>query len=195
MRAFLALALASVFLLPITVGTEEPVTAYDEEIMQCRGHLYRDGVPSPWPCWFHARANWTVEACDAASCTVRVDVNDTFGAVQPGTIYMESTFWGGTSGSVCLGPQAVSDQLKDVVPCHRVCQTLKVGWTAHCKGTTTATLELEPGYCMGVWVAHHFQYNQYVPVVWSGDGVMMFTFLCRDDEGTPRFTVSPRSPR
>lgn len=192
MRAFLAFLLTGAFLLP-TVGAQEPVTAHDEEVQECRGHLY-PAVPTPARCWMFAESNWTVEGCDASTCTVRMDARLRAGAVHPGLFHLEILAYPGNSGSACIGPKPVSDLHEDLFPCGRVCQTYRVSWTASCTGTKTATLEVAPGECMGFHVAHIFLYDEYIPAVASVQGVMMFNDLCRDAEGTPRFYLSPRSP-
>lgn len=190
MRAVLAAVLASAFLLPATVGAEEPVTAHDEGVRECRGHM-RDEFPTPWPCWFYARANWTVESCDATTCTVRVDTQANAGAVMPGIMDLRTFVHAAGQGGACLGTQEIADILEEELgwPCSMTCKTYTVAWTAKCHGEKTNTVEVEPGTCVMYWVFQVFSYDAYVPVVWSSEFLLSQTFLCRADDGTPRFVV------
>lgn len=190
MRPILAVLLVSAFLLP-SVGAQGPVTAHDKAVRECKGHLYPE-VPSPAPCGMFAESNWTVEECDTLSCTVRLETRTYAWAVHPGLMHLEVIAYKDNSGSACIGPQLVSERLEPVVPCGRICQRITVSFTASCTATRTERLEVAANQCAFFGVAHIFLYDEYVPVVGDSEGVMMWTYLCRDSGGAAFFHIIPR---
>lgn len=189
LRVVLVAVLAAAYLLPVTVGAGEPVTAHAEGFYECPEEpdaLWVHPLVWPYPiCGIYARANWTVEACDASTCTVRVDTHSNAWAMHPGVLHLETMSHPGM-GSACIGPKVVSDRLQDVAPCHRVCQTVQVSWTASCVGTKTVTLDVSPGYCNTFHIAEAFWVDG---GLMGGGNVFWFAYVCRTSGGTPYFDV------
>ena len=71
-------------------------------------------------CGICARADWTVEGCDATTCDVRLDTHANAWALHPGILHMWTTTVPGDGGD-CVGSTAAADTLG--ATCDRVCET------------------------------------------------------------------------
>lgn len=188
MRALFLACIISAPLFSFTAGAGAPIVVHAEGSDECRPD--DNGPPSvvwDYPvCGIYARANWTVEACDPTSCTVRLETHSNAWAFYPGFLHVETFAVPGWGGYACVGPKAVSDKLRDELPCGRVCQTLAVGWTASCMGSLTATIRVEPGYCNAFHVAEAFWVDG---GAMGGGNVFWWAYVCQRADGTPFLDV------
>lgn len=162
-----------------TVGAQPPATARDA------GGSGTCGGPVPnSPCGAYARVNWTMEACDAAGCVVRVEASAVGWSQLPGALRLEALVLGEDLGC----PHLVTPVLYDS-RCARLCDAAAVLWVASCQGVRRPRVALDAGECSPFVVVTRFA-NE---ATGSTADVVFFTDACRDEHGAPFFRQTPRA--
>ena len=173
MRSFLVLLLAAMFALPAAGAEDAPKAAAEGGSERCASLV---GAT----CGVHARAAWSVLACDAASCRIQVHAEAWGWSQHPGWLRMETVTL--ADDLDCPGVGTPLGAVKDAA-CAELCRAEKASWTASCSGRLAPRVALAPGECAGLAVANRFA-NE---ATGAKAAVVFFTDACRDADGAVRF--------